>query len=411
MTLQSRRRSTTPSRLRLSLVHRFTIGVLLLGGAFASGAHAQNDANADAAEVDPVALAAVLLDGGDADRALSVLKQSEATASKAQPARYWLLRGIAAQKLGRDEDAFQALRRSARLTPKDRRVQLLLAKAAWQTGRAQATLAALDAAGAQNDQAAIVALRADALLKLGNAAAAADVLDAGYRRTREPALLAREVELFASLGLFRAAGEAARPLLDGDKDMALAVVERLRQAGGRAQAVELAERLRLRHPADVDATLLLAQALTDAGRPANAALLYDELMAIDPAYATDAAELYRRLGRLDAALWRNGLAPSSDRKWRQRFGLLVEQERVDEAAAMAPRLQRLGLLKDATVAYALGWALFQTGDQREAEKVLKTIHDPGVFNDATALRQRIAACRAAVAAVAAGSGRAAQGCP
>jgi Flp pilus assembly protein TadD len=60
---------------------------------------------------------------------------------------------------------------------------------------------------------------------------------------------------------------------------------------------------------------------------------------------------------------------------------------------MAPRLQRLGLTDDATVAYALGWALFESGDTQAAEQVLKRIKDPSVFNDATALRQRMAACR------------------
>jgi predicted Zn-dependent protease len=345
-------------------------------------------------EIDPLALAAVLLDGGDADRAWSVLEAGEEQAKAKNPARYWLLRGITAQQLGKDEQAFTSLTRAARLQPKDQRVQLLLAKAAWQTGRAEATLSALDRAGpGTTDRAARVALRADALLKLDRKGAALRVLGDGWRATREPALLAREVQLYTDLHLFRAAAAAARPLLDGEPDVAMTVIERIREAGGAEEAALLAERLRLRHPDSTDVSLLLAQALTSAGRPMSAALIYDGLMVEDPTYATDAAELYRRGGRLDAALWRNGIAPSSDRKWRQRFGLLVELGRPHEAAAMAPRLQRLGLTDDATVAYALGWALFESGDTQAAEQVLKRIKDPSVFNDATALRQRMAACR------------------
>jgi predicted Zn-dependent protease len=345
-------------------------------------------------EVDPLALAAVLLDGGDADRAWAVLEEGRAAAVDADPARYWLLRGIAAQQLGKDEVAYTALRRAAALQRADQRVQLLLARAAWQTGRAQATLDALEAAGPGGaDRAARVALRADALLKLGRHGGALSVLRQGWQATGEPALRAREVQLYADLRLFRSAEEAARDLLKGDKGVAMTVIERLRAAGGHREAATLAEALHLRHPDDIEVNLLLAQALTSVGQPTSAALIYDTLMMRDPAYATDAAELYRRVGRLDAALWRNGLAPSTTRKWRQRFGLLVELGRAHEAAAMAPRLERLALTDEGTVAYALGWALFETGDTWAAEKVLKRIDDPAVFNEATALRQRIAACR------------------
>lgn len=377
-------------------LHRITFAVTPLVLTLVCAAPASAERATD--DVDPLALAAVLLDGGDADRAWTVLEEGATDAKATDAARFWLLRGIAAQQLGNDEEAFRSLSRAAPLYQQrpdgDQRVQLLLAKAAWQTGRAEATLKALDAAGpGKADHAARVALRADALLKLDRRSEALTVLHQGWRSTKESALLAREVQIYTDLRLFQAAAAAARPLIDGDRDVAMTVIERLRTSGGAKHAAALAEDLRLRRPDDIEVTLLLAQALNDAGQPTSAALLYDQLMSRDPTYATDAAELYRRVGRLDAALWRNGLAPSSKRKWRQRFGLLVEIGRAHEAAAMAPRLQRLELTEDGTVAYALGWALFETGDALAAEKVLKRIKDPAVFNDATALRQRIAACR------------------
>ena len=45
-----------------------------------------------------------------------------------------------------------------------------------------------------------------------------------------------------------------------------------------------------------------------------------------------------------------------------------------------------------TVRFALGWALFETGQHRRADRVLKRVRAPELFSQATGLRQKIAAC-------------------
>lgn len=51
------------------------------------------------------------------------------------------------------------------------------------------------------------------------------------------------------------------------------------------------------------------------------------------------------------------------------------------------------MAEDGSVAYALGWALFKTGQLSDADRVLKRVKDPALFQQATELRQRVAACR------------------
>ena len=82
-------------------------------------------------------------------------------------------------------------------------------------------------------------------------------------------------------------------------------------------------------------------------------------------------------------------------KIRQRLGLLIELERFEEAAALGPRLSRLGLLEEDAVVYGLAYALYQVGHYESAEIQLKKIRDPELFGKASELRRAMERCAAA----------------
>ena len=90
----------------------------------------------------------------------------------------------------------------------------------------------------------------------------------------------------------------------------------------------------------------------------------------------------------------NGRVADPVDKASQRLGLLVDDSRLAEAAALVPRLSRLGLLADDSVSYAVAYAWFGLGELDAAEEALADIEDPAVFRSAVSLRQAIGACRA-----------------
>lgn len=90
----------------------------------------------------------------------------------------------------------------------------------------------------------------------------------------------------------------------------------------------------------------------------------------------------------------NAEEPDQSVKLRQRMGLLVDLDRFEEAAALEPRLRRHRLLQDEEVAYALAYALYRTGRLDQAEKRLKVVKRPELFDSATALREAMGRCQA-----------------
>jgi hypothetical protein len=112
----------------------------------------------------------------------------------------------------------------------------------------------------------------------------------------------------------------------------------------------------------------------------------------DPGHALLTADLYRRAGKLDAALRMNALISDQKEKVRQRLNLLIEAERYGAAAALHDRAERLGLLSEEKLAYALAYAHYVAGNEDEVEQLLARISEPELFAKATAIRRAVDAC-------------------
>jgi hypothetical protein len=259
---------------------------------------------------------------------------------------------------------------------------------------------------AWRDDAVLTLIRARAERALQNDAGALATLQMARMRfaalddPAHRALAIEEVRLLAARNLTVDATERARALtvyVDVDEGLtlfdALRTGENARAPAATSLAIGYGELLRTRFPDDVRVSLLLARAYADAERPLSGALVLEPFARRDRARATDVAELYRRAGALESALSWNASAVDGNEKLRQRFSILVDARRYEEACALAPRLQARGLLDDGDVAYALGYALFATGQLDLAERTLKRIDDAHRFTDATELVASIAVCR------------------
>jgi hypothetical protein len=149
----------------------------------------------------------------------------------------------------------------------------------------------------------------------------------------------------------------------------------------------------LRFPDAVELRVQGASIALARGRVREAAAEVAVAASADPEYAEEAAELYRQAGDRSAALRWNAQVVDPAAKARQRLGLLLEGRSWDQVLALAPRLERLGLLGDSSVAYGVAYAHFQVRDLEVAEQLLRRVTDPQVFAMANELRGAMNACR------------------
>ena len=344
-------------------------------------------------DVDELALAALLVQDGHWDRAAELLNTVDPSEEGLDLARYHTLRGLVAMQAGDAPAAQASLEKAIAAGNTDPYLRLVLAQALLAQQQNTAALAALEQGGEPvNALPEAWLLRARAQEPF----AAWDSLEQGQARFPDHAGIAQQrLLLLVQLGLFqeaRAQGQALLLTQGEDPRAWMLMAEALRRGGDVQGAIALLEEARMRFPSDPELPLSLAQAWLATDRPLSAALILQAAAESQPQLMVEAAECFRRAGQLDRALRLNERVPEGPAKARQRLGLLLEQEEFERAAALAPRLSRLGLLDEDEVAYGLAYAHFRAGQLDAAEATLRKIQDPAVFRRATALRQAMAAC-------------------
>ncbi|MBX3725034.1 MAG: hypothetical protein KF823_03855 [Xanthomonadales bacterium] len=372
--------------------------------------------------LDPLPLATLLLSDGHADRAAGVLDRIDleraARDRRFDWARYHTLRALIAQA-GDDADAaitsFEAAiaaseaivaARAAGERPRnedpsfgtvDDLVYLYLAQAHFNHDRHREAIAVLQRAGDRRDGlAGAWNLRAHAHWLVGEQQQAFDLLArASARFPGNASFLRRTVFYLVETGLFQEASRVGADYLAqaeaGAADY-LAIGTALRRSRALDEAIVLLETGRLRHPDDDALAKALAQALLDRGRPLAAAEVLARVAERDPALTAEAAELFRRAGHLQRALNLNARVPETERRLKQRVGLLLQQRRYDLVAGMEEALARARLLGDEDIRYALAYALFRGGRHEDAERHLAALTRPDLFRKSTELRRLMAEC-------------------
>ncbi|MGM0577447.1 MAG: tetratricopeptide repeat protein [Myxococcota bacterium] len=375
---------------------RAAVALLLLVVAWAPVTRAAEDAPASK-EVDHLALAAVLLDDGHVDRAARELEEVSPDDEAVDAARFWTLLGLVELKRNRLPEAAEALDAALDAGQTAPVAWVLLAQARYRLEDWEGTLEALDAAGPEAvDRPALVEMRAQALWRLERRPEAYDALVEGARRFPDvPELTRQRIRLLVELGLFLEAADLGRrhlERLDAGPEAWVAIAEALRRGRSHEEAARLLEAANLHFPADERVSIALARAHLDAGRALAAAQIFERASACHPALAADAVELYRRAGKHLRALFLNSRVVDQETKARQRLGILVDLARFESVLALGPRLARLGLGDDDPVRYAMAYAAFRTGAFDEADRWLKGLSDPALFEKAAELRRAMASC-------------------
>ena len=385
-------RAHVGKRIRLAMLTALT--ALTLDVAVGPTAAARS-----ASSEDPLSLVALLIQDGNLNRAEAVLDRiSPAVDGDLDTGRYWTLQGLVSLRQGDPAQAADALTRALDLVEggPDPQLVLSLARARVLSGDQRAALEALARGGEILDafpSAYLIAARAHR--DLSEPGQAWTWLERGAERfPHQVDFVRQQVLLLVEMGLSQEAGLRAHALLgrpDGTADDALTVAEAFRSNGDHARAASVLEEARLRFGGDDRLQVRLASVYAGADQPLAAARLLQVASGADPDLADEAAELFRRAGKLDAALMMNGQVADPVEKARQRFGLLLDGQDFARAVALQPRLSRLGLLDDDAVRYGLAYGWFRLEDFDRCEDLLAGISDPRIFRQATELRRAIQA--------------------
>lgn len=348
--------------------------------------------------VDRVALARVLLRDGLPERALQVLDAPAEEGESLDLAELHRVRGLAATELRRFPEAVRSLQQAIEHGEKTAPTYFALANALLGAERHAEALRVLASAPAELEQnPARFRLEANIHYRAKDHPRAFEALERGLERFPMDEELARQrLLLLLELGLHTEAIDSSLERFAagraGEKDC-LALGEALLRAGRTQRALALLEDGVLRWPESSALRKLLAKGYVESGSPSSAAKILLPLTETEPEAALLAAELYRRAGHFREALRLNAAVLDQDAKMRQRLSLLLEEERFDEAAQLEARLERMGLLAEDQVVYALAYAAHFAGRPEQAERLLGRLTDPSWFEKGNAIRRAMDACR------------------
>lgn len=366
--------------------------VLLVAAVYASGCFA-----ADSDEVNYLDLAALMLRDSNLDRAVIALDQVDLADEDTDLLRYYTLRGTAHLRRDEPEEAANMLRQAVATGQAEAVVYVYLAQVYFQMEQYRDVLKTLDQAGPELDRlSSVYHMRAQCHWLLGEYALALATLDAASQVfPGDSGFLRRKVFFLVELGLYQEASEQGRLYLqqsEGKREDYVALGNAMRAGGELDEAIRLLEQARLVFPDDSDVDKVLAHAYLDKGQINTAADIIYQASLLDSSLTSEAAELYRRAGRLQRALMLNGQIQDQPTKFRQRLALLLELKRYEQAASMDQDLRRIGLLEDQDILYALAYAVFMVGEFELAEARLQAITRPDLFRKAAELRSAMQDC-------------------
>lgn len=360
--------------------------------------HAVQAADNKAASSDFIELAAVMLRDGHHDRALMALQSVDLANKESDLARFYTLQGLAYLGLNDLEAARDSLQLAIKNGQQDRSIFIYLAQAHFGLKDYRNTVNAIGKAGdLVNKDAMLISLKAESYWHLQQPDAAIRALNDGQRAfPSDFRFLKRKVFYLVELGLYQEAVQLGRDFLRRSKASAadyVAFGNALRLSGEFQEAINILEIARLQYPDDELVAKLLAHTYLDQGQLNSAAFILEQAALLNPALQSEAAEIYRRAGRLHKALTLNESILDQKVKLKQRLSILLALKQFERAANMESSLYRTGLLEDQSVRYALAYALFSTRRFAEVNKHLDHLKDAELFRKATELRRLMEVCK------------------
>ena len=385
------------TRLRtitLSVLLATTLSAVLFA---AGGRESEREAGEGGPDVDNVGIAAVMLRDGNLSRARSALAKVDVQDGDVDLARYYTLRGLLLLRTGEEPQAIHAFENALENGQDDPSIYAYIAQANFAVERYDRAIDAIDRVPNRRDFPGLYGVQAAAQWNLEQWPEAMETLERAELLFPDRIDFTRQrITYLLELGLTQEAAQQSLEFLQDapdEPDVYITIGEALRRGGQLEAAAQVLEGARIRFPENEQIKLILAQTYVEGEMPRAAAALIEEAAARNFSLYYEAAELYRRVGSLTKALYLNSQVLDADRKTRQRFNLLLEMERFEEAAALEPRLDQLGATTDDTVRYSLAYAYYANGQWERSIEYLRGISDPEVFSRAVQLRDIVETTR------------------
>ncbi len=361
-------------------------------------ANAEANTARPAANVNSLGLAALLISDGHYQRAEQVLGALDKAQIDANPARYHTLQGLLQLHQQQWQGAIDAFELARKAGAKQAAMAVYLAQAHYQLGHYRQTLAAIEQVGVAAAQyPGLYWLRAQAHWQLQQPVASFVALKTAATAWPEQARFVRQqVFYLMELGAYREAIKLGRSYLsqaEGEPKDYLALAVALHRAGQSKQAIAFLEAARLRFPLNAELATALAQIYYQQGKQNVAANLYARAAWLHPNLSHDAAEFQRRVGHLQHALSLNSRVEDPKQKLRQRVSLWLAMKHYGQIASAASALERVGLMDDQSVRYALAYSYVQTGQFAQARQHLNQLTESRLVRQASQLRQYMQQCQ------------------
>lgn len=348
-------------------------------------------------DVDYVALAALLMKDGHYDRAEIALKQVNLEEKNLDKVRYYTLSGMVYMKKALYVAAIENFEKSIEAGQTDMTVYLYIAQANYELKEYRETLDAFAKAGElAKKKPTFYAMAAQCHWMLKERDEAFNVLNEAMAAfSGHHAFLKQAFYYLIELQLYQEALVYAERYLAGgtaDADAYLAIGSALKSSGEYDKALLVLEKAQMAYPQHAKITVMLAHVYIDLGKLHAAADLFDKASIIEATYVAEASEMYRRAKELYRSLYLNAQIVDQQEKYKQRMAIFLEFGDFEKAAAMADALERVDLVENEDIRYALAFSLYQTGNYEATEKHLQLLSRPDLFEKATQLRTNIEKC-------------------
>lgn len=352
----------------------------------------------ESSAVDYIELAATMLRDGHSDRALLALQSVDLEDEKTDLTRFYTLQGLAYMELKDFVAAKDSLQLAIKNGQQDKVIYVYLAQINYALKDYRATIKAINqAAEFANEKPALYLLKAQSYWHLESPDQAINTLNKAQALfPQDYRFLKRQVFYFVQLGLYQEAVRLGQKYLSVSQATAedyVALGNALRMSKQYQEAMSILEIARLQFPDNIVVAKLLAHTYLDQGKLNSAAFILEQAALRDSALIAEAAEIYRRAGRLHKALTMNTAIRDQKTKLKQRLSILLALKQYERAANMESGLYRTGLLSDQNIRYALAYALFSTGRFTAADKHLTYLKDAELFRRGTELRRLMTMCK------------------
>lgn len=351
-------------------------------------------------EVDYLELATTLLQNKNYDRASIILQKVNTEDEDLDRPRFHFLRGVVRLNLGEYPGAAEDFERALQREDPRPIIWVYLGQAYFQAEKYEKSLEAFAQAKEEaREIPSTFAMRAQAHWRLEHYEEAWSTLNGGLALHPDyDELLRRKIFFAVKRNLFRTAAFLGRAYIRqaevGVRDY-LAIADALYQSESPDEALRFLELAHLRFPDEAAPILQLARVYRDEEKELAAASLVERaaLRSSSDELLVQAGELYRKAGMPLHAMALNARVGKSELRLRQRLSLLVDLKAYELVAAMERDLERVGLLDDDDIRYALAYSFFESRDFDRARKLLAGIEDAETFRKAVELRKAMADCQ------------------